>query len=353
MPRRPRRDKPGRLHHVLSRGQDRQTIFHRDADYHFFISLLALAVARGRVCLHAYCLMPNHFHLLIESVDGDLSATMQWILGRYGGYFNAVHGHVGHVFGGRFRSIPVMSRTYLLTLIRYIDRNPIKAKKKRDPLEMPWCSAFHHARPQPRPHWLSEDVIDRFLSPRLARGEDREAAYRSLFRIAVPDPVGDEIVESRVESGFWVDDELDLLVRMGPESLGAWLSRRTSSTASHSVLLIVCDAGSVLQAITEGREAHGTTSMILCGTRRRDVFALIEAGLLRDLAGRTLESAASLTHVSVSCVQQRSALHRRALLEEELYRLLAGRVVHRTLALAYPSELRHAVFGEENLVQGA
>ncbi len=345
MPRRPRRDEPGQLHHVLSRGQDRLKIFHRDADYHFFLKLLECAVDRGRIRLHAYCLMPNHFHLLVESVDGELSTTMQWILGRYGGYFNAVHGHEGHVFGGRFLSIPVRSRTYLLILIRYIDRNPIKAKKARDPLAMRWCSAFHHAQPDPQPHWLARDVIDRFLRPRLERGEDRATAYRQVFRAAVPDPAGDELVEHRVNSGIWVEDELDLLVRMGPASLAEWLCRRIAPQATHHVLLLVLDAGSIMKAVAEAREVEPAKGVVLCGAQRRDILSFVEAGLLLDLAGRTLESAASLLQVSISRAQQRSAIHRRALLDEESYRLLAARVVHRALALAYPSDLRDAAIG--------
>jgi hypothetical protein len=118
MPRRPRRDKPGRIE------------------------------------FHACCLMPNHYHLLVESVDGNLSATMQWVQFRYAAYFNRTRNHKGHVFGGRFRSFPVTTRAYLFVLIRTIDRNPWNRKdprKRKDPLRFPWCSAHHHAKLGPRP----------------------------------------------------------------------------------------------------------------------------------------------------------------------------------------------------------
>jgi len=342
MPRPRRCDKPGRLHHVLSRGQDRQRIFHREEDYRFFLALLACAVIRGRIRLHAYCLMPNHFHLLVESVDGNLSATMQWILGRYGGYFNAVHKHAGHVFGGRFRSFPVLSTVYLLTLIRYIDRNPIKTDKPSDPLSMPWCSAFHHARPGPHPRWLAQNLIERFLKHASVPGEGRRAAYRRMFRIAIPDLVGDEIVERRIDGGYWVEDELDSLIHLGPGALSLWIRRRARPDSSHTLMLTMVDAGSVLRAVEEVRDEGGAPSMSLCGAERRDPLAFVEAGLLRDLSGRKLQPAAELVGSSESRVSQRHAIHRRALLQEDAYLALAARVAHRALELAYGPDVRSA-----------
>lgn len=342
MPRPLRCDKPGRLHHVLSRGQDRQKIFHRPSDYRFFLALLGCAVIRGRIRLHAYCLMGNHFHLLVESVDGRLSATMQWVLGRYGGYFNATHKHVGHVFGGRFRSFAVLSAVYLLTLIRYIDRNPIKTDEPVDPLSMQWCSAFHHARLGPHPRWLAQDVIERFLANGLRGERSRADAYRDMFRIAVLDPVGDEIVESRIEGGYWVEDELDALIHLGHGALARWLRRRAEPDSSHTLQLTMVDAGSVLRAVEETRQAVGTPSMSLCGAKRRDALAFVEAGLLRDLSGRKLQSAAELLGTSAGRVSQRHKVHQRALLGEDAYLELAARVAHRALALAYGPDVRSA-----------
>lgn len=337
MPRRPRRDKPGRLHHVVNRGQDRQKIFHRDADCRFFLALLACAVLRGRIRLHAFCLMPNHFHLLVESVDGNLSATMQWIQGRYASYFNATHEHAGHLFGARFHSNPVLSVTYLLTLLRYIDRNPIKAEDAQDPLTMQWCSAFHHARQGPRPHWLARDIVDKFLAGRIARGEERSAAYRYVFRIAVPDPAGDEIVERRMASGFWVDDELDCLLQMGPVALAEWMLRRATRDDPLRVRLVYLDIGTVADTVSELRRAEGLRGMILGGVRRRDALMFIESALMRDFTGCTFEAAARRLETSISSVQQRYAVHRQALHEDEAYLGLVGYLLHRALARAHGS----------------
>ena len=342
MPRRPRIDKPGRLHHVLNRGQDRQEIFRRPSDHRFFLALLACAVRVGRIRLHAFCLMPNHFHLLVESVNGDISSTMQWVQGRYAAYFNCTREHVGHVFGGRFHSFPVLSAAYLFTLIRYIDRNPLKTRDPVDPLLFRWCSATHHARVGPRPRWLSRDLIDRFLVPLLARGQCREAAYRAAFRIGIPDPAGDELVESRVAGRSREPDELDAMLLMGFDELARWLSRRASRESPISVPLAMVDAGSVIRAVASARGSNAAGSMRLRGVTRRDVLSLVEAGLLRDLCGRTYASAGEILGTSGGRVRQRCALHRVALMEDERYLDLTSRVAHRAIKLAFGPEVHLA-----------
>ena len=331
VPRRPRIDKPGRLHHVLNRGQDRQEIFRRPGDYRFFLALLACAERAGRIRLHAFCLMPNHFYLLVESVNGDIASTMQWVQGRYAGYFNCTREHVGHVFGGRFHSFPVLTAAYLFTLIRYIDRNPLKTRDPVDPLNFQWCSAYHYARVGPRPRWLSRDLIDRFFTHRPGRGQSREAAYRAAFRIGIPDPAGDDVVETRVAGRSRQPDELDAMLHMRPDDLARWLCRRASREAPITAPLAMVDAGSVLRAVASARDANPAGSLRLRGVTRRDVLSLVEAGLLRDLCGRTYASAGEALGTSGSRVRQRCALHRIALVEDERYLDLASRVAHRRL----------------------
>ena len=339
MPRRPRVDKPGRLHHAINRGQDRQEIFRRRGDYRFFLALLACAERAGRIRLHAFCLMPNHFHLLVESVNGDISSTMQWVQGRYAGYFNCTREHVGHVFGGRFHSFPVLTAAYLFTLIRYIDRNPLKTRKPVDPLQFEWCSAFHHAQAGPRPRWLTRDLVDRFIASGLARGQGREAAYRAAFRIGKLDPAGDELVEARVAGRSRDPDELDAMLLMGPGELAEWLNRRARRETPITTPLAMVDAGSVLRAVAFAREAGAAGSLRLRGVTRRDILSLVEAGLLRDLCGRTYASSGAALGTSASRVRQRCSLHRIALVEDERYLRLAARVAHRALALAFGPEV--------------
>ena len=340
MPRRPRRDKPGRLHHVVNRGQDRRRIFRRRGDYRFFLSLLARLRRAGRIRVHAYCLMPNHFHLLVESVDGNLSASMHWLQFRYAAYFNRTRSHTGHVFGGRFHSFPVTSRVYLFVLIRYIDRNPWAARKRTDPLRFPWGSAFHHAQAGPRPRWLDRTLIDGFLQSRLNEGVGREATYRAVFRIARPDPAGDALVELRMAGRSRGQDDLDALLAAAPRDIADWLRVRVVGRTSSTAPLALVDAGSVLRALAVSQGAEPTFKLRTRRGLTRDPRPLVEIGLLRDVVGLTYEVAGRLLGTSVSRLRTRYALHREALAEEEAYLQLVAHAVHAALACAFGEDVR-------------
>src|SRR4030042_5793823 len=118
---------PGAVYHVTSRGNARQTIFIDDEDRGGFLDLLSIVVERFNWICHAYCLMGNHYHLLIETPDGNLSKGMRELNGIYTQHFNRRHGRVGHVFQGRFKAILVEKDSYLLELCRYIVLNPVRA----------------------------------------------------------------------------------------------------------------------------------------------------------------------------------------------------------------------------------
>jgi putative transposase len=131
---------PGAFYHVTSRGNARKKIFLNDIDRVSFIETLAWVVERfGWIC-HAYCLMDNHFHLLIETPMPNLSLGMRQLNGVYTQRFNRRHKRVGHLFQGRFKSILVEQDRYLLELCRYIVLNPVRAKMVAASEEYPWSS---------------------------------------------------------------------------------------------------------------------------------------------------------------------------------------------------------------------
>jgi len=140
MPRPPRLAPPGAIFHITSRGNRRQPIFFDDDDRRWFIRLLERAVGKFRWNCHAYCLMDNHIHLLIETPDENLSAGMQWLLGRYAQDFNWRHGFDGHLFQGRFKSQRVESNWHLIELGRYIVLNPVRARMRVSAADWPWSS---------------------------------------------------------------------------------------------------------------------------------------------------------------------------------------------------------------------
>lgn len=118
----------GAMYHAMNRGIDRRNLFRDDRDRAWFLECLATGVARCHARVHLYCLMPNHFHLLVETPLGNLSQFMLCVQTRYGGYFNRRHGKRGYVFQGPYAAKPVEGDRYLLKLSRYLHLNPVETK---------------------------------------------------------------------------------------------------------------------------------------------------------------------------------------------------------------------------------
>jgi putative transposase len=140
MPRQPRLNFPGGIYHVTARGNRRQTVFVDGRDYAKFLGLLGQIVARFTWHCHAYCLMGNHYHLVIETPQGDLSGGMQLLNGGYAQWFNRRHELDGHVFQGRFHAVVVESDWHLVELSRYLALNPVRAGLAADAGGWAWSS---------------------------------------------------------------------------------------------------------------------------------------------------------------------------------------------------------------------
>jgi putative transposase len=115
-------------YHVLNRGNGRKTVFHKDGDYGAFLKLMKQASERIPMRLLSYCLLPNHFHLVLwPENDGDLSKWMQWLTTAHVRRYHRHYDSSGHVWQGRFKSFPIQSDNHLLTVMRYVERNPVRA----------------------------------------------------------------------------------------------------------------------------------------------------------------------------------------------------------------------------------
>jgi REP element-mobilizing transposase RayT len=172
---------PGAWWHVLSRGVDRKDIFLNDQDRRRFLRLLAVAIPHFRWRLHAYVLMSNHYHLLVETIEPTLSRGMKKIGGDYATWFNKRHRRVGHLFQGRFRAHLIDSDEYLLTVARYVVLNPVRAYIVDDALQWPWSSARATAGCAVVPSWLTTDAILGRLQPH------DPASARQLYRAFIYD----------------------------------------------------------------------------------------------------------------------------------------------------------------------
>ena len=131
---------PGALYHLTSRGNRQEDIYLGNFDRERFLVVLAEVCNRFNWGCHSYCLMSNHYHLLIETPEGNLSQGMRQLNGVYTQCFNRRHKRVGHVFQGRYKSILVQENSYLLELARYIVLNPVRANMVGCPSDWPWSS---------------------------------------------------------------------------------------------------------------------------------------------------------------------------------------------------------------------
>jgi len=174
---------PGAVYHITSRGNAREAIALADDDRDDFFHVLGTVVERHSWRCYAYCLMTNHYHLLIETPTANLSRGMRQMNGLYTQRFNRRHARVGHVFQGRFASIVVDRESYLLELARYVVLNPVRAKMVRRPDSYRWSSYRATAGLEEEPSWLTTDAI-------LQEFGSRRAAARERYRAFVSEGVG-------------------------------------------------------------------------------------------------------------------------------------------------------------------
>jgi len=155
----------GAVYHITSRGNARAKVFLTDTDRLEFLDVLGHVVSRfGWIC-HAYCLMSNHYHLLVETPEPNLSRGMQLLNGVYTQRFNRTSRRCGHVFQGRFKAILVEKESHLLELARYVVLNPVRAKMVRSAKDWPWSSYRATAGLSETPDFLTvEWVLSQFGS---------------------------------------------------------------------------------------------------------------------------------------------------------------------------------------------
>lgn len=131
---------PGAVYHITSRGNEKKDVFRDDRDRIFFLQTLAKCCNRFNWFCHAYCLMDNHYHLIVETVDDTLSRGMRHLNGVYTQKFNWNHNRVGHLFQGRYKAILIEKESHLLEACRYVVLNPVRAKLVADPEQWRWSS---------------------------------------------------------------------------------------------------------------------------------------------------------------------------------------------------------------------
>ncbi|MFA9218877.1 MAG: transposase [Sphingomonadaceae bacterium] len=155
----------GALYHVTARGDRRQHIYLDDSDHLAWLAMMAHVCQRHRFRVHSFCMMPNHYHLLLETLESNLARGMRQLNGQYSQYFNRRHDLVGHLFQGRYKAILVQKESYLLELSRYVVLNPVRAKLCTAVDDWRWSSYPLTTGRYTAPDWLDiEWLLSRFSS---------------------------------------------------------------------------------------------------------------------------------------------------------------------------------------------
>lgn len=201
----------GALYHVISRGNEERDIFEHDRDKEKVIELLTGAYQRFGIFLHAYCIMENHYHFLMETPHANISKALQHINSSYNTYYQQTYGPVGHLFQGRFKAIIVDTEAYLAALNRYIHLNPVRAGIVRRPEEFEWSSYRYFFQDQGIPPFLNiDDTLNDLSQDRIRAREKFRLFIEEGIHGAVPDPM-EKVVKQNILGGEqFVNEMIDL-----------------------------------------------------------------------------------------------------------------------------------------------
>lgn len=190
----------GALYHVTSRGDRRENIFEDGEDRVVFLDILSTVIDRYEWLCHGYCLMDNHYHLIIETRDANLSKGMRQLNGIYTQTFNRHHARVGHVFQGRYKAILVDKDNYFLELNRYVELNPVRAGMVKQPVQWQWSSYRARLGKTGCPAWLTTDEV-------LSQFSRQRATARKRYEEFVAQGIGQASLWRELSQQIYLGDE--------------------------------------------------------------------------------------------------------------------------------------------------
>ncbi|MDB9822349.1 transposase [Deltaproteobacteria bacterium] len=204
---------PGAFYHITSRGNEQKAVFKSKRDRETFLEYLESATKRYNAVMHAYCLMDNHYHLLLETPSGNLPQIMAHINSAYTTYFNTKRDRFGHLFQGRYKAILVEADEYAKELSRYIHLNPVRAKIVELPERYEWSSYSYYIGKKKTPEWLYMNFILGYFGRKVT---DSKKNYEKFVRILLnkeygsplKDVVGSTILGTQEFIGFVKDKYL-------------------------------------------------------------------------------------------------------------------------------------------------
>ncbi len=190
----------GALYHVTARGDRRESIYEDDTDREHFLAVFADVIERFNWRCHAYCLMGNHYHLLIATPDGNLSKGMRQLNGVFTQWSNRRHRRTGHLFQGRYKAILIDADSYLLELTRYVVLNPVRARLVKSADRWPWSSYCATTGAEDAPAWLEVDGL-------LAQFGTRRGRAVAAYKRFVDEGLGVESVWQHLNRQVFLGDD--------------------------------------------------------------------------------------------------------------------------------------------------
>lgn len=210
----------GALYHVTARGDRGEPIFQDDTDRQALLRIVAQALERFDAAAFAYCLMGNHYHLVVQTRGANLSRLMRHVNGVYTQYFNRRHDQTGHLFQGRFKAVLVDEEAYFLAVCRYVERNPVRAGLVAHAQDWAWSSYRAHTGLAAGPAWLDSAEVHRRMAPRAPR---RDGAMRYA-----------EFVSGGRDASLW-SEALVGQIYLGSEAFAERMRHRSAAPASVEV----------------------------------------------------------------------------------------------------------------------
>jgi REP element-mobilizing transposase RayT len=260
----------GGLYHITSRGDRREDIYFSDADRETWLTLLAQVCERFNWLCHAYCLMTNHYHLVIETPEGNLAKGMRQLNGVYTQWLNRTHARIGHVFQGRYKAILVEKDSYLLELARYVVLNPVRAGMVNNVGDWQWSSYPAMIGQTPLPIWLQTDwILAQFSSHR----DRARLGYQDFVRAGVGLPsvwddlqgqiyLGSEAFIKRMQTDFSSKQSMDEIPRAQRRTIAKSIDFYRSEFADDpptGMALAYLSGAHTMKAIAVAFNVHYTT----------------------------------------------------------------------------------------------
>ncbi len=332
MARRPRRDEPGSWHHVVNRAIAKRPYFESRSDQRSFLARLAREVRRGTLEVHAFCLMTTHFHLLLCSPVGDLSGAMRRVQNAYSRHFNRRRRRDGPLIRARYFSKRIETLRYRDAVVRYIDRNAVKARVVSEAALHEFGSARSFIGGDV-PRWLSRRWIESRALEITGAAEFSGAlhlrAFGSKDESAAEAMV--EMVEARMASAGELDP-LDDLIGQTAVQVRRWMESEAQLADGLALGLPVCGPACVARAVSRHVADEGDW-LVRRGRSAWEASSVAHVGLLRDLAAAPLERIGRIMDISLWSVRRRVELHHSSILDDGLYRERVSRIAQEALAM--------------------